>query len=345
MESRNAVARWLLACAFMVFVMLAVGGITRLTGSGLSIVEWRPVTGALPPLNVHDWEALFAQYRSSPQFRIENASMTLDGFKSIFWWEYIHRLVGRLLGVVFFVPFVVFWRRGWLPRSFRPRLIAIFALGAAQGLMGWLMVKSGLVHDPRVSPVRLALHLGFAFALVGELVRTAMLLRERSPTPVEGPTSKLARAADGVAAIVFVMALTGALVAGNHAGLAFNTYPLMTGRVVPPGLFPLSPWYVSAMRDVTTVQFDHRMFALVVAAAVATFWISARRAPLDARARRWCDAVLGLFVVQFSLGVATLLLAVPLSLAALHQVNAMALFVSALCAGHALRFPVREATA
>jgi cytochrome c oxidase assembly protein subunit 15 len=233
-----AIARWLLACALLCFLMLVIGGLTRLTGSGLSIVEWRPVTGAVPPLDLRDWAVLFEQYRQSPQFRIENAHMTLEGFRRIFWWEYIHRLLGRVTGLVFALPLLWFWRKGQLPATLRVRLPAIFTLGAAQGVMGWLMVKSGLVEDPRVSPVRLALHLGLAFVLVGLLVRTALTVREGAAPPAR-PPSVLARSADALAATVFVMALSGALVAGNHAGLAFNTWPLMAGSLVPAGLFPL----------------------------------------------------------------------------------------------------------
>ena len=337
MKPRYAVSRWLLACAALVFVMLAIGGITRLTGSGLSIVEWRPVTGALPPIDVRDWESLFAQYRRSPQFRIENAAMTLEGFKRIFWWEYIHRLVGRALGLVFFVPLVWFWRSRAIPRGLWPRMMGILALGAAQGVMGWLMVRSGLVRDPRVSPVRLAMHLGLAFTLVGALVRTALALRETGAVTASRTRLRLSLAADALAALVLVMALTGALVAGNHAGLAFNTYPLMAGRLVPAGLFPLSPWYLGPLLDVTTVQFDHRMVALALACAVSALWVAALRAPLDGRARAWCHAVMALFLAQFALGVATLCYAVPIALGVLHQCNAMALFVATLCAAHALR--------
>jgi cytochrome c oxidase assembly protein subunit 15 len=334
-RSRVAVTRWLLGCALMVFLMLVIGGITRLTGSGLSIVHWRPVTGALPPLDLHDWERLFAEYRRSPQFRIENAAMTLGGFRRIFWWEYLHRLMGRLIGLAFALPLLWFWRSGQIPATLRVRLPAIFTLGALQGAMGWLMVRSGLVDDPRVSPARLALHLGLAFVLVGLLVRTALEVRDGAPRSRTVPT--LARAADALSATVLVMALSGALVAGNHAGLAFNTYPLMMGRVVPAGLFPMSPWYLGALLDVTTVQFDHRALAALLALAVPAFWIASLRADLGASARRWCHLVLAAFVAQFALGVATLLLAVPLPLAVLHQANAMVFFVVTLCAGHALR--------
>ncbi len=334
MASPREVARWLVACALMVFTMLVIGGITRLTGSGLSIVEWRPVAGALPPLDARDWEALFAEYRRSPQFRLENASMTLEGFRSIFWWEYVHRLVGRLTGLVFALPLVAFWRSGRLPPALRARLPAIAALGALQASLGWWMVKSGLVHDPRVSPVRLALHLGMAFVLAGLLVRTALEVRD-GPSP--SAPHPIARAADALAGLALATALSGALVAGNHAGLAYNTFPLMAGRLVPAGLFPLDPWYLGALLDVTTVQFDHRALATLLSLAVLTFWLASRRLPLDARSRRWCDLVLASVGAQVALGVATLLLYVPLPLAAMHQANAMGLFIAALGAGHALR--------
>lgn len=327
------VGPWLVACAFMVFAMLVVGGLTRLFGAGLSIVEWHPVSGALPPTRRQDWEALFEQYRHSPQFRIENARMTIDGFRAIFWWEYLHRLLGRLTALVFALPLFHFWRRGVIPPKLRVRLAWISGLGALQGAMGWWMVKSGLVREPRVSPVRLALHLGLAFTLVGLLVRAALEAQEaagRSLAP-----GRLSRLADALAGLVLLMALSGALVAGNHAGLVFNTYPWMAGRVVPPGLFPLRPRALSAVLDATTVQFDHRVLAALLACAVPGFWLATRRAHPDAR--RWCHLVLAVFVAQFALGVATLTLAVPLPLAALHQANAMVLFVSVLRAGYALR--------
>lgn len=335
----RAVSRWLLACAVMVFAMLVVGGITRLTGSGLSMVTWRPISGALPPLSTPDWEALFAEYRRSPQFVLENSTMTLDGFQRIFWWEYIHRLLGRVTGLVFAVPLALFWRAGRLPPLLRRRLPAIAALGMAQGAMGWWMVQSGLVRDPRVSPVRLALHLGMAFVLAGLLVRTALDLRARGPRAAHA--RRLARGADLLAGAVFVMALSGALVAGNHAGLAFNTWPLMLGRLAPPGLYPLAPWYESALFDVMTVQFNHRTLALALTVAVGAFGLAARRAALGARARRWSGAVVGVFCAQFALGVATLLLAVPTWLAVLHQANAMALFLTTVAAGRAIAQDLR----
>ena len=330
----RAVSRWLLACAVMVCVMLVVGGITRLTGSGLSMVTWRPISGALPPLSSTDWEALFAEYRRSPQFLLENSSMTLEGFQRIFWWEYIHRLLGRLTGVVFALPLAVFWRAGRIPPALRRALVPIAALGLAQGALGWWMVKSGLVRDPRVSPVRLALHLGMAFVLAGLLVRAAMDLR-RAPSPCPAARS-LARGADLLSVAVLLMALSGALVAGNHAGLAFNTWPLMLGRIAPPGLYPLTPWYEGALFDVMTVQFNHRMLALALTVAVGAFAVATRRAALGARARWWSRAVVGVFIAQFALGVTTLLLAVPTWLAVLHQANAMALFLTTVAAGRAI---------
>jgi cytochrome c oxidase assembly protein subunit 15 len=324
--------RWLLACVAMVSLMTLIGGITRLTGSGLSMVQWRPVSGALPPLCPDDWEALFAEYRGTPQFRLENARMTLGGFKRIFWWEYIHRLAGRVTGAVFFAPLLILWRRGAISRALAPRLVLLGALGASQGLMGWLMVKSGLVHDPRVSPLRLALHLGLAFALAGLLLRTALALRDGFARPA--PPRPLARLADALSAGVYLMALSGALVAGNHAGRAFNTWPLMMGRLVPAGLYAFDGVLTSSLHDVLTVQFHHRVLALALMVAVPAFCLRARHLP---HARRVSDLTLGLFAAQIALGISTLLLAVPTTLAVLHQANALALFLSLVATSHALQ--------
>lgn len=331
-ENRDrAVRHWLLACAAMVCAMLVAGGITRLTHSGLSMVSWRPISGALPPLRRDDWEALFAEYRRSPQFLIENPHMTLEGFRGIFWWEYLHRLLGRATALTFAVPLPYFWRARLLTPSMRRTLPIIAALGLAQGALGWWMVRSGLVRDPRVSPLRLALHLGMAFVLAGLLVRAAL----EAPAPSHSPRP-LARAADLLAAAVLVMALSGALVAGNHAGLAFNTWPLMAGRIIPPGLYPLSPWYLSAALDVMTVQFNHRALALALCVAVCAFWTAAHRSALSPRAMAWCHAVVGVFALQFTLGVTTLLYAAPTWLAVIHQANAMALFLTLIAAGRAI---------
>src|SRR5512142_2690755 len=222
--SRRAMAAWLFACCALVFAIVVVGGITRLTHSGLSIVEWQPLVGAVPPLNEEEWRQTFAKYRATPEFRLRNFDMTLEGFKRIFWWEYGHRLLGRVIGVAFLVPFLYFLVRGAISRPVAWRLAGIFALGGFQGALGWFMVKSGLVDDPRVSSLRLAAHLGTAFLIYAAMLWLALGLAFGMDRR-EGARTR--RHAGTLSVLVFVMVLTGALVAGIHAGYAYNTYPLM----------------------------------------------------------------------------------------------------------------------
>jgi heme A synthase len=231
-NSQRAVAWWLFACCAMVFVTMVVGGVTRLTHSGLSIVEWKPLIGALPPLSHADWLELFAKYQQTPEFIKRNHDMTLDGFQFIFWWEWAHRLSGRLIGVVFFVPYVWFLLRGKLRGALAAKVFGFFILGGLQGAMGWYMVKSGLVDDPRVSQYRLAAHLGLAFLLFGLMFWTGLgMLQARQAKVGAGDTARTTRRlGNGLVALVFIMVLSGALVAGIHAGLAYNTFPLMNGQ-------------------------------------------------------------------------------------------------------------------
>jgi heme a synthase len=332
--SQRPVALWLLACCALVFAMVVVGGITRLTHSGLSIVEWQPLVGALPPLDQREWEATFARYRETPEFRLRNHDMTLEGFKGIFWWEYSHRLLGRLVGAVFLLPFVYFLVRRRIDRALAWKLAAIFLLGGLQGALGWFMVKSGLVDDPRVSPLRLAAHLGMAFLLFGLMLWTALGLLVPRGTNAARAARTLASVLVGV---VFVMVLTGALVAGIRAGFAYNTWPLMNGAWIPAEILLIDPWWKNFVYNMATVQFDHRGIAFVVAALSACTWLVVRRASMPPRARRWSHALLAATAVQLCLGIATLLLRVPLPLAALHQAGAMVVFTCAIGVRHALR--------
>ncbi|MEO8135178.1 MAG: COX15/CtaA family protein, partial [Betaproteobacteria bacterium] len=227
-RSPRAVAVWLLACCALVFAMVVVGGVTRLTHSGLSIVEWQPIVGTLPPLNHAEWQEAFAKYRQTPEFRQVNHTMSLDEFKGIFWWEYFHRLLGRVIGIAFFVPFLWFAVRRQVDRTLSIRLAAIFVLGGLQGAMGWYMVKSGLVDDPRVSQYRLTAHLGLAFLIYAAMFRVALDVLFRRTAPPRSPATRhLRRAATALVALIFVMVLTGGLVAGIRAGFAYNTFPLM----------------------------------------------------------------------------------------------------------------------
>jgi heme a synthase len=335
-EPHRPVAIWLLVCCALVFAMVVVGGITRLTHSGLSIVEWQPIVGAIPPLNEAQWEEAFAKYRQTPEFRLRNHDMTLAGFKGIFWWEYAHRLLGRVIGLVFFVPFAYFLARRRLDAPLAWKLAGVFALGGLQGFMGWYMVASGLVGDPRVSQFRLAAHLGLAFAIYGLMLWIALgLLQPRRSKPIGRGLRALST---GLVAIVLVMVATGALVAGIRAGYAYNTFPLMNGHLVPPEILMIDPWWKNFGYNMATVQFDHRAIAWLLALIVPiAWWRVVRAADSPPPARRWAHATLAALAVQFALGVITLLAGVPLAAAALHQAGAVALFTCVICLCHALR--------
>lgn len=316
--------------------MVVVGGITRLTHSGLSIVEWQPIVGTLPPLNDAQWEETFARYKATPEFRQRNHDMTLAGFKGIFWWEYVHRLLGRLIGMAFLLPFLWFLARGALRGPLAWKLAGIFLLGGLQGAVGWYMVKSGLVDEPRVASERIALHLGLAFAIYGLILDTALgILRPAAP----GGSVRARRRATALVAVVFLMVITGAFVAAIRAGYAYNTWPLMNGRLVPDEIFVLEPWYGNFLHNMATVQFVHRTLAIVVVGFVAWTWLAVRSDTANAHARPWAHALLALALLQACVGIATLLLRVPIALAALHQAGAVLVFSAAVGLRHALRAP------
>jgi cytochrome c oxidase assembly protein subunit 15 len=333
----RAVGWWLFACCAMVLTTLVVGGVTRLTHSGLSIVEWQPLLGALPPLSESDWLKVFAQYQQSPEFRLVNSDMTLDGFKFIFWWEWTHRLLGRAIGLVFFLPFLAFVLMRKIPAGLMPRLLGFFLLGGLQGAMGWYMVKSGLVDDPRVSQYRLAAHLGLAFLIFGLMLWTALGLLQRRAAIQPEQTRGVRRFGVALAALVFVMVLSGALVAGLRAGLVYNTFPLMMGYFVPPDMWAADPWWLNFFANLATVQFDHRMIAWSLMVLVPLFWWQVRRRSAKHAPRRAATAMLAMLVIQVTLGISTLLQAVPVPLAAAHQAGAMLLFATILWVNHALR--------
>ena len=342
--NRRAIAYWLLVCAAMIFLMVVLGGVTRLTESGLSITEWQPITGILPPLSDAAWQAEFARYRTIPQFQLMHSWMALGDFKTIFFWEWLHRLWGRLIGLVFAVPFLWFLLRRRIPPDLTGRLIGILALGFMQGVLGWVMVESGLVDRVEVSQYRLVAHLGLALVIYAAVLWTALGLL--NPPAAEPRSSDgLRRAAGAVAALVFVTLLAGGFVAGLNAGLVYNTFPLMDGRLVPAGYFELQPWWRNGFENVAAVQFDHRLLAMTTLAAVIGLWFIARRHRLAAQPRRALDALLGLALLQVALGIATLLLVVPIPLAAAHQAGAVLLFTAALVARQALDGPPGRAPA
>jgi len=346
------IAAWLIVCCVLVFAMVVLGGVTRLTRSGLSIVEWQPVVGALPPITDSDWQELFQKYRLTPEYHKVNPGMTLEGFKGIFWLEYFHRLLGRLIGVAFVLPLLYFlWRRALAP-PLTLKLGGIFLLGALQGALGWFMVMSGLADDPRVSHYRLTAHLTLAFAIYAALLWIALgLLDSASPPPAAtARLPRLRRLAWTVTGLVVAMVVTGGFVAGIRAGYAYNTFPLMNGYWLPPEILAIEPWYLNFFNNMATVQFDHRLFAWLLAVAVPWLWHEAGRAGLPARTRLLTHLLLAALAVQIALGIATLLLVVPVALAAAHQAGALVVFTAALALNHALRVsevrrPVRPRSA
>lgn len=339
MQKTKPIAIWLLTCCALVFAMVVVGGVTRLTESGLSIVEWQPIVGTMPPITQQDWNELLEKYRATPQYQQINKGMSIEEFKSIFWWEYFHRLLGRLIGLVFFIPFVYFLLRKQIDRSLGIKLTGIFILGGLQGFMGWYMVMSGLVNDPHVSQYRLTAHLGLAFIIFAALfwVALGLLSPEKENSRSNEDMQNLRRFSFGLTALIFMMVLSGGFVAGIRAGLAYNTFPLMNGHFIPPDLFVLEPWYRNFFDNMTTVQFDHRMIAWILAFSVPLFWYKSRKIELSKTTYLACNLFLLMLAIQISLGIATLLHVVPIPLAASHQGGAVLLFAASLWVSHRLR--------
>jgi cytochrome c oxidase assembly protein subunit 15 len=324
-----AVRTWLWLVAALVFTMVVVGGATRLTDSGLSITEWQPILGAIPPLGDADWQSAFEKYKATPEYAIVNAGMSLAEFKFIYWWEWTHRFLGRFIGFAFAVPFVGFWIARMLRPGFAPKLLGVLALGGLQGGIGWYMVMSGLVDRVDVSQYRLALHLLVAFAILALLVWLALSVgpppdKQRAPTLTRGALW----GARLLFLLVFVQCGLGALVAGLKAGLTYNTWPLMDGRLVPTGLGALSPWYENVFENVTTVQFDHRVVAYAVVAIAVCYAVMLARKGTDERAIGSAGLLAAAVLAQTGVGIWTLLYNVPLPLGLAHQAGA-ALVVAA----------------
>jgi cytochrome c oxidase assembly protein subunit 15 len=336
---------WLALIALLVSGMILLGGATRLTDSGLSITEWKPVTGTIPPLSEAHWQAAFDAYKQIPEYQSLKSGMDLAEFKTIYWWEWGHRFLGRLIGAAFFVPFIVFWFAGYIPKRLLPRLVGLFLLGGVQGAVGWYMVKSGLAERVDVSQYRLAIHLGIAFLILAYTLWIIFGLgegREREETP---SSSSAYWAGLFVLSLIFVQILAGALVAGLDAGIGFNTWPDMAGALVPEGMWALSPWYLNLFENRLTVQFDHRMlgYAVVLAVIGQAVWLSLSRKPPLLQTSGFVLVLLVL--LQATLGVWTLLLSVPLQLALAHQAGAAILFGAALHHVWLARAGVKESTA
>ncbi len=321
------IAVWLLAVAAMVLVMVVLGGLTRLTHSGLSMVEWRPLTGWLPPLSEAGWQAQFEAYQRYPEFRLVNPEMSLDAFKSIFWLEYVHRLWGRLIGLAFLVPFLVLLIGGRIRGRLAYGCAVLFALGALQGLLGWLMVKSGLVDRPDVSPYRLAVHFVMALLLFGALVWIALELLHPATEERRRP-----RAGPLALALLILAALTsGAFVAGTDAGYLFNTFPLMDGQLIPEDAFVLAPGWRNAFENPALVQLIHRALALATLGAVLAWRVAGASNLVLPRQRLAANLLVAAVLLQVALGISTLLLHMPIALAAWHQANGVLVWGLALC--------------
>ena len=320
---------WLLVCATMVFAMAVLGAITRLSESGLSIMEWAPVSGILPPLSETEWQRLFALYKQIPEYRQDHADMTLAGFKTIFWWEYLHRLWGRLIGLVFAVPFVWFWATGRLGRRRALVLLGLFALGAAQGGLGWYMVASGFADRTDVSQYRLVAHLALALAIYGGLLWLA--LETLTPRARTVPSS-LSVALGLFLALTGLTILSGGFVAGLNAGFIYNTFPLMGDQLVPPDYGIHEPWLANLFENPSAAQFNHRVLATTTLLAAIGLWIWART--FGPRTGRLVCPVALMAGLQLGLGIAALLMSVPVWLGAVHQAGALVLFGLALRALH-----------
>jgi heme a synthase len=327
-DRMRLVRRWLYVIAAMVALMVVLGGTTRLTGSGLSITEWKPVTGIVPPLSEVDWRAEFEKYKSIPQFQQINSGMSLNEFKLIYGWEWSHRALGRLLAVAFLVPFFWFLSRGLVDRALGWKLGGLFALGGLQGAVGWWMVASGLSERMDVSQYRLAAHLTLACFILAAIVAVATSLELRPKE--KAPTARVRYGAIAILGLVFTQIFLGALVAKTNAGLTFNTWPLMDGNFIPPlsSLFAMNPWWKNLFENVLTVQFDHRMIAYALLAFAAWHAFDTER---NARSVALGASILfALVTAQAMLGVLTLLWTAPLSLALLHQFGAIAVLVGAM---------------
>ena len=378
----GAIAAWLFVCCALVFLMVVIGGITRLTLSGLSITEWKPVLGVLPPLSPADWAGEFAKYKEIPEYRLVHYAMSLDEFKTIYFWEYLHRLLGRLVGVAYGVPFVWFLVRRQLPRSLVLPLAGILPLGFGQGALGWYMVESGLADRPEVSQYRLVAHLAVALLIYAAILWVALgllscpsppLRGERegpvakqgegevgnavpptlgpphptlSPWPAGGEGLKTAmcsfgkgwrRAAEAVILFVALTIAAGGLVAGTRAGLIYNTFPLMDGRVVPADYAGLHPFILNWFENIAAIQFDHRLLALATAVLIVLAWTAGLRAALPKRCRLALHALLAAAALQVALGITTLVLVVPIALAIAHQAGAIVLLTTALVLRHTMR--------
>ncbi|WP_118132433.1 heme A synthase [Oceanicella sp. SM1341] len=344
-RARRQISVWLMLIFVMLVAMIAVGGLTRLTDSGLSITQWKPLTGALPPLSQADWEAEFALYQQIPQFELINKSMTVDEFKSIYWWEWSHRQLGRAIGLVWALGFFWFLLRRKIPTGWTPRLLGVGLLGGLQGAIGWWMVSSGLTGEMvSVASYRLATHLGLAFLILGLIAWFVFQLRRDEATLLQARRQAQAglKGLTGVlVALAFAQILLGALVAGIDAGRGYIDWPMMNGEFLPSESFDYQPLWTNFFENPALVQFNHRMLGYVVFVFGLFLWARARRAALSG-VRRAYSAMAAMLVLQVVIGIATVMHAAPVGLALLHQVGAVVLFCLILRARFEAAYPAEE---
>ena len=315
--------------------MVVVGGVTRLTISGLSITEWKPVVGVVPPLSAADWAGEFAKYKEIPEYRAVHSLMSLDEFKGIYLWEYTHRLLGRLIALLYTIPFIWFLVRGRLPRRLIVPLCGILLLGFAQGGLGWYMVESGLADRVEVSQYRLVAHLALALAIYAAILWVALGIA-RGPARAN-LWQGWRHAGETVLFFVTLTILAGGFVAGLRAGLTYNTFPFMDGRAVPEGYTQLHPFVLNWFENIAAVQFDHRLLAVATAVLILVVWAVGWRGVLPRPARAALHGLVAIVLLQVALGITTLLLVVPIPLAAAHQAGAVLLLTAAIVFRHTLR--------
>ena len=334
----RAIMRWLMTCLFLIFGMVILGGVTRLTGSGLSMVNWHPIHGVLPPITQAEWLEEFSHYQQSPEYQKVNQDMDVGAFKSIFWFEYSHRLLGRIIGLVFLIPFLYFWWRKQIKPGLTPKLLIMFCLGGFQGLLGWYMVKSGLVNNPQVSQYRLTAHLSSAILIYGFILWVILdLARDKAYLPMDSSgISNWRHWSVGLTALLLVTIMSGGFVAGLDAGLIYNTFPLMGGEWVPQGIGALTPWYQNMFENKVTVQFNHRLLAVTTAVLFMGWYLKGRTRFDDAPVTSSFKLIGMMVIIQVALGISTLLLQVPVWLGAAHQAGALLLLTAVLMNLHAL---------
>jgi cytochrome c oxidase assembly protein subunit 15 len=342
----RAIARWLIMVAILIFAMVILGGVTRLTGSGLSMVEWAPIMGAVPPLSEDEWLVAFDKYKQYPEYQKINQAMSLSEFKGIFAFEYAHRLLGRFIGLAFLIPFLFFYFKKQIRPGLLPKLILMFVLGGLQGGLGWIMVQSGMVDQPNVSQYKLAAHFSAAILIYGYILWTAWNLLYPDARNSWAPgISRLQLQIRWLTAIIILMIISGAFVAGTHAGAMYKTFPDMNGHFLPPGLFDMTPFLLNIFDNPTTIQFNHRIIAYTIILFVSYVWWRSRKYTLTYSARRSINLLMLMMIIQVTLGISTLLSephtvlrgGVSVPLGAAHQGGALLLFTIVLYVNHELR--------